>query len=212
MAAVAAARAAKDAKDRHKKDAEFDAAELQKMVDRNEKFHSQEDRTKWLETHDLDNSGAFEQEEFEKLLRDLAPTLLTSADQASLFVPPEIIAKIFKDKTSLNVDETYAGLKRCLAYIKSQTKLHELFRSVDANEDGYLNKKELANLLAKAAPKTYKVSQADVDFILIKCDTDRDGNISIPELSGTVATWMEVVKGLPAQATEKKKSSACAIL
>jgi len=142
----------------------------------------------------------------------MAPSLVPTAAQAALQVPPEIIAKIFRDKSSLSVDETYAGLNRCIIYIKSQAKLHELFDSVDADGNGYLNKTELGNLLQKGAPPNYKVSDADVDFILNKCDVDRDGNITVPELSGTVATWMEVVKGLPAQATEKKKSSACAIL
>ena len=163
-----------------------------------------------METHDADKSGTFERSEFTKLLSDMAPGLVPTAAAAALQVPPEIIAKIFKEKESLDVDETYAGLNRCIIYIKSQAKLHALFDSVDTNGDGYLNKSELGNLLQKGAPKGYKISDKDVDFVLNKCDVDRDGNITVPELSGTIAVWMEVVKTLPT--TSEKKSSACAIL
>ena len=101
-------------------------------------------------------------------------------------------------------------MKRCIAFIKSQARLHDLFRSVDGDNNGFLNESELKDLLQKGAPPQYKVTTADVEFVLNKCDTDRDGRISVFELGPAVACWMEVVKTLPPPTA--KSSSACILL
>ena len=182
--------------------------QLLESADALETFKDEEERKKWLETHDQDGSGNFQRSEFLKLLSDVAGDITADGADASTLVPDSLISKIFGNKDGLDVDEVYAGLKRCISYLKSQSRLQDMFKSVDADNNGFLNEKELANLLQQGAPPGYKVKKSDTEFIILKCDRDRDGRISILELGPVVACWMEVVKKLPPQ----QASSMCVLL
>lgn len=174
-----------------------------------ETFNTEEEKKKWLQTHDVDGSGNFQRGEFTKLLQDVATEISTDIANLATTVPDSLLDKIYKERDSLDVDEVYMALKRCMAYIKSQAKLHDLFKEVDNDNNGFLNEKELLVLLQKGAPPGYKVVKDDVEFVIKKCDKDRDGRISLHELGPAIACWMEVVKTLPPQ---KSGSSACVIL
>ena len=182
---------------------------LLQSADALEAFKDEDERKKWLQTHDKDGSGNFQRSEFLKLLTDLAGDITADGADAATLLPDSLVSKIFGDKDGLDVDEVYAGLKRCISYLKQQSRLEDMFREVDADNNGYLNEKELLNLLQKGAPVGYKVKKSDAEFVILKCDRDRDGRISIVELAPVVACWMEVVKKLPPQ---KSQSSMCVLL
>ena len=205
---------AQNQKEKRKKTATNQSTQqLIDSADALETFKDEEERKKWLQTHDADGSGNFQRSEFLKLLSDLtgSPDLagLVPGANVSTLVPESLIQKIFGTKDGLDVDEVYAGLKRCIAYLKSQSRLEDMFREVDADNNGFLNEKELIALLQKGAPKGYKVKKSDAEFVILKCDRDRDGRISIAELGPVVACWMEAVKKLPPQ---QSQSSMCVLL
>jgi Ca2+-binding EF-hand superfamily protein len=213
MAAVAVARQANKAQNARLEEQKKEAAAMQQVMMANETFNNAEDRDTWLATHDKDGSGKFERAEFGQLLKDVAKTLLPKADEMTLVVPPAMVDKVYKDKEGLTVDEIYAALKRCISYIKSQLQLKELFNAVDSDGNGMLNKSELKQLLIKACPPSRKVREADVAFVLEKCDVNGDDCIDINELGLAVACWLEVIKTMPDPgAAEEKKSSACVLL
>ena len=216
MANVAVSRAANRTQNARLEAEKKEAAAMKQVMMANETFNNPEDRNKWLQTHDKDGSGMFERSEFGKLLKDVAKTLPPDADEQTLTVPDAMVDKLYKEKEGLTVDEVYAALKRCISYIKSQMKLGDLFRAADADGNGMLNKGELKQLLTKACPPGRKVSPADVQFVLEKCDVNGDDCIDMNELGLAVACWLEVLKSLPDPSTvngvKEKKSSACVLL
>ena len=167
--------------------------------------------------------SVFERDEFEALFLDLSKDLIPEITGDALHVPHEIVDKLYGGKEGLTVDELYQAMKRTISFVKSQARLHDLFNSVDADANGYLNKAELGALLQKGAPPKYNVGEADVEFVLQKCDIDGDQHISLVELGPAVAVWMEIAKDLktlPAADAEggtgsdgsAKKSSMCVLL
>ena len=193
---------------------------LRRAAEANEKFHDAQERAKWLSTHDKNASGVFEREEFNQLLADVAPKMLPSAGTWSLNVPTSLIDKFYRDKAGLNVDEVYAALKRCIQFITSQSRLEEMFKQVDTDESGSLDKAELKNLLQRGCPANKTVGDADVQFVLSKCDDNADEKISLDELGPAVACWMEALKQIPPAETINQSippetprgSSACVLL
>ena len=87
---------------------------LLQSADALEAFKDEDERKKWLQTHDKDGSGNFQRSEFLKLLTDLAGDITADGADAATLLPDSLVSKIFGDKDGLDVDEVYAGLKRCI--------------------------------------------------------------------------------------------------
>lgn len=226
MASAAVARHANQSQNKRLHSEREEGRRLQRAMEANEKFHDAQERSKWLSTHDKNASGVFERDEFNQLLKDVAPKMLPHAGEWSLVVPESLVDKFYRDKTGLNVDEVYASLKRCIHFIKSQTRLEEMFRQVDNDNSGTLDKAELKSLLQRGCPPNKTVSDADVQFVLSQCDDNDDAMISLEELGPAVACWMEALKQLPSTEAinqsippsrggpkaDAQKSSACVLL
>ena len=192
-------------------------AELERVKEAHEKFHNPDERTKWVELYDKNGNGTFQKSEFQLLLDELAPSMIPEVTGSALYLPLATLDNIYAGKEGLNVDEVYAALKKAMSFLKSQARLHALFETVDKDKSGFLDTSECKDLLQRAAPPGYKVGDVDVAFILKDCDIDGDNNVSLGELGLVVATWLDICKALPANASKHPKSasstsSACVLL
>ena len=92
------------------------------------------------------------------------------------------------------------------------TKLRELFDKHDADKSGGLQPDQLLALLTDVAESDSKhrykhAEEADVEFVMGRCDKEGDGVISFDELGPAIATWKEAARNVAPE-----PSSACVLL
>ena len=106
-----------------------------------------------------------------------------------------------------------AAIKKYKSRMMEHEHMAALFAKHDADKSGDLNREQLLALLQEIAPPPHKhADEADVDFVLERCDVSNSGTITQAELPAAVATWMEVSKDVTPEPAGGEKSSACVLL
>ena len=100
------------------------------------------------------------------------------AAAAGSTAPPDASA------TAIEADYAHSYTTRFRSYASQRAKVLELFDSVDKDKNGQLDNDELLALLQKGAPKDYLVSATDTEYIMAKCDADKNGAITRNEVRG----------------------------
>lgn len=89
------------------------------------------------------------------------------------------------------------------------------FERHDSNKSGALERDQLLNLLqeiATASDSQYShASEADVEFVISRCDKSGEGSINFSELGPAIATWKEAAKNV-APEKDNSGSSSCSVL
>jgi Ca2+-binding EF-hand superfamily protein len=69
-----------------------------------------------------------------------------------------------------------------------QNQIRELYRSIDTNHNGSLNRDEIGRVLQTLRPGP--ITAAEVANVFHAMDTNGDGNIDISEFETAVLGWM----------------------
>ncbi|XP_005090178.2 neo-calmodulin [Aplysia californica] len=120
---------------------------------------------------DKDNSGTLDLFELRDLLRK-GDSKMTDQQIAEAF--------IFFDgeggDRKINLQEFTKGLQHLFDFIK---KVEDLFKQLDADNSGYLERSELRELLNRSGKK---FTDKDLDEMIKQADSSGDGKISLQEL------------------------------
>lgn len=185
--------------------------------------------SRWFSTYDTSKDGAFDREEMRGVLTEAKRSTL---GDASAVVRDEVLDNIMNrydanGNGQLDRSEVLAAVKKYMGFIKHEGKMEAILRTFDADKSGTLNADELLPVLQRvAADEQVKgkhkytdggrghavsdgVGEADVAFILARCDGNKSGDISVEELGPALAEWKEAAKGIK---PEKAPSTACVVL
>ena len=196
-------------------------ARQKKAVARKEKLEAKEAAEaaaieQFITTYDTDKTGSFDREE--------CRALLTAVVREAMGDPTAEVRDELLDKTMSYADKSGDGqierehvmlaVKRYKALIKHDAELHTLFDAHDKDKSGALGRDEVLSLLTDVAStmEHKHVDEADVDFVLERCDDDKSGSVSFDELGPAIATWKECAKDTPPEPEAAAKSSACVVL
>ena len=190
----------------------------------------------WFASHDKSQTGKFDREEMRSLLIEVKRETL---NDPSAIVGDRLLDKIVNqfdvsgdgqiERTEVlkAVKKFKAIIKHEAAFIKHEARLQALLDSFDADKSGSLTSDELLPLLKQVAAMeevegksrynatlgmkvAIGVGQADVDFVMERCDGDKSGSISLAELEPALATWKEAARHIPQEETQT--SAACVLL
>jgi len=121
-----------------------------------------------FDVYDKDKSGSISISELNTVLKKLGYN----------FTPENLVhvMRIVDDNGDgeLNFNE-FLGFYDFLFY------LHSIFNEVDADKSGFLDRRELAQLLVKSG---YKFSPRQVELLYRMCDNDNSGKIEVAEFFG----------------------------
>eukprot|EP00327_Prymnesium_parvum_P007506 CAMPEP_0182816602 /NCGR_PEP_ID=MMETSP0006_2-20121128/11023_1 /TAXON_ID=97485 /ORGANISM="Prymnesium parvum, Strain Texoma1" /LENGTH=465 /DNA_ID=CAMNT_0024942901 /DNA_START=266 /DNA_END=1663 /DNA_ORIENTATION=+ len=151
----------------------------------------------WFRDFDWNRSNKLEKDELMALLKHLNPRheptpeaidyLITKATEISTY------SMHLKGDANSGVDRGNIRmvLKQYRAHIREQEYIDAIFRKHDRDNRGKLNRKELLSLLNDAVPGS-SADDEDVDFILAKCDLNKDRMIDRDELLPTLVVWRAI--------------------
>jgi Ca2+-binding EF-hand superfamily protein len=159
----------------------------------------------WFDKHDVNRNGKMDRDEIKALLTDVKRD--ATGDPAAE-VKPELLDEIMT-KFDLSADgeierpELIPAVRRYKALLKHDAALRRLFAKHDTDKTGVLPPDQLLALLTEVAEDdelmsshSVEYTEADVAFIMDRCDTNGDGVIDFSELGPAVAMWKEAVKNM----------------
>jgi Ca2+-binding EF-hand superfamily protein len=176
---------------------------------------AKEDQAKvdaYFTKYDQSGTGKLSKEELTALLTDMKRE--HTADPAAEVPADKADALFAKFDTSqdgqIDKSELLPAVRKFKNHLKHEAYLAEILSRHDADKSGALAPAELLTLLNEVAQDTphKKASDADVEFVMERCDTNSNGVIDFEELGPAIATWKEAVGKLPPETT----SSACTLL
>lgn len=204
--------------------------ERERMRRLEEKERANEQKVElWFNKYDATNTGKFNKDEMR--------SLLTEVKREALSDPSAVVREELLDKIVTRYDLSGDGqieraqlliaVKKYRALLLHEERLQNLFLEHDVDQSGVLKPEELLPLLKRVAREDKvankhrysqalqqvitNVSEADVEFILARCDKDGSGSVSFEELGPALATWKEASKDIEHK-EGKPQSSACALL
>lgn len=171
---------------------------------------------KWLVDHDKSKNGRFDTAEARELFYEVK-VLVTKGRRLS-FVKEDRLEKLMQryaaDDGELGRDEVFRAVKRFKAMLKADDALRDMFRRHDLDGDGVLTSDECLALLKEASSDIdgVRVSKADVEFVMSRCEDTGAGGLVLDQLEGVLDTWKQAIKEVSKDATSSKSSSACVLL
>ena len=196
----------------------------------------------WMAKYDKSKTSRLNQDETRALLTDVKREMLK--DPAAE-VDPKILDRVMKKfdysgDGQIERTELATAVKKYKAFLKHQ----DLFERHDKDKTGVLTPDQIKTLLTEVAMDMpewrpyveWRATDADVEFVMERCDKDHSGSISMEEvrldslryshpsrrvppltcrcvpsqLGPAISTWKEAAHKIGPEPAEK--SSACALL
>ena len=169
----------------------------------------------WMSKYDKSKTSKLSQDEVRALLTDVKRDML---QDPTAEVAPELLEKIMKTfdlsgDGQIERTELVGAVKKYKALLRHQQRLKELFERHDKDMSGVLSPEQLLSLLLELAAEMphHHASEADVEFVIDRCDKDKTRSINMMELGPAIATWKEAAQTI-APEPDTEKSSACVLL
>jgi len=106
--------------------------------------------------------------------------------------PPEPAVGAYP--TTIPAKRVHIYVTRFTNYLHKKAELERMFEAANSSGSGELNVDELKTLLERGTPRGQRVTDADLERVMVAAGEQRDGTIPLEKLSSVISTWMALLK------------------